>query len=201
VTEELVDMILKKINQSKKPIRILDIGTGSGCIIVSIAKNSLIRPISPTSRTPQFFASDISSPALTIAKKNARAHKVKITFKQGSLLKPWSNQHFDIIVANLPYLAKETDPSTKHEPKLALVAKNKGLALIEQLFQQLTQPPYFPYSPNLPSTLILEIGHDQNLAIKKLAVKYLPAFDIKVSNDITGQMRFAVLSLKSEAKL
>jgi release factor glutamine methyltransferase len=180
-TEGLVDLVLSKI-KGQKSLSILDIGTGSGAIIISLAANYKL----PTTNYT-FFASDVSPKALEVAKKNANQHKVKITFKQGSLLEPWKDQYFDIIVANLPYLAKQTDSSTKFEPQGALIAEKKGLALFEELFKQLYNLQPTPYN------LFLEIGHDQGLAIKKLAAKLLPAFKVQIMKDLSTRDRFAVL--------
>lgn len=185
-TEGLVELVLKMIDRNK-PLRILDIGTGSGNIIISLAK---LLPIASS----LFFASDISPKALAVAKKNAKLHKAKITFKQGSLLKPWSKQRFDVIVANLPYLEKETDPSTRFEPKGALIAKKKGLGLFEEFFNQL-----YTLSP-IPYTLFLEIGLTQGPAIKKLAKKFLPDFQTKIYKDLFGKTRYVVLTKKSRPR-
>ncbi len=185
-TEGLVELILEKLKSPafakastdrQKNLKILDIGTGSGCIAVSLAKNL----------PGKFFASDVSSVAIKIAKKNAKLHKVAIIFKQGSLLEPWKNQNFDIIIANLPYLTKRTDPSTKFEPTKALIGAKKGLALFEELFKQV-----YHLSP-ITYNLFLEIGHDQSKQIKKLAKIYLPEFETKISKDLSGRARFAVL--------
>ncbi len=176
-TEGLVELILSQAHGKK--LSILDIGTGSGNIIITLAKKI----------SGQFFASDISHQALAVAKRNAKNHNVKITFKQGSLLQPWKKQNFDIIVANLPYLPRETDSSTKFEPKRALIAKNHGLALYEELFKQTAT------LTSLPSSLLLEIGHNQRVEIKKLAKRYLPAYETKNSKDLTGRIRIAVVSL------
>lgn len=176
VTEELVEMVLERMKG--KELSVLDIGTGSGCIIVSLAKNV----------KGKFFASDVSAKALKIARKNAKTHKAKITFKQGSLLEPWRKQPLDIIVANLPYLAKETDPSTKFEPKLALVAKKKGLALYEELFQQV---------PTSAPDIFLEIGHDQGRSIAALAKEHLPSYQVTILKDFTKRTRFAILQQKT----
>jgi release factor glutamine methyltransferase len=143
----------------------------------------------------RYFASDISPAALKVAKKNAEHHKTHVLFKQSDILKAWKNQHFDIIIANLPYLDRETDASTKFEPKLALIADKKGLAVIEELFKTLpsTLRPH-------PSVLFLEIGHDQGEALKKLAKKYLPAspeggpaFETKIYKDLSGHARYAII--------
>ena len=181
-TEELVGSIIDAL-KDKSGLNILDIGTGSGCIIISLAKN--------LARNNQYFASDISQPALRIAKKNTTNHKVKVSFKQSDLLTNWKNQRFNVIVANLPYLTKRTHASTKFEPTNALIAANKGLSLFEKLFKQI------PSLKPLPSTLFLEIGHDQSESIKKLAAKLLPAYETKISKDLSGRVRFASLVKKS----
>jgi release factor glutamine methyltransferase len=152
-TEGLVELILQTAN-NRKYLNILDIGTGSGVIIISLAKLSFAHSVELGHR---YFASDISTVALKVAKRNAKRHKVKVTFKQGSLLTPWKNQRFDIIVANLPYLSKETDPSTKFEPKKALIATNKGLRLFEEAFKQIARLNN-PFQPSLK----LRGGADQN---------------------------------------
>jgi release factor glutamine methyltransferase len=215
-TEGLVELVLKTIQIPDSRFQILDIGTGSGNIIISLAKNLYTLYPKPS---PLFFASDISKKALVVAKKNARLafgsprwtkqHAIKITFKQGSLLNPWKNQYFDIIIANLPYLAKRIDPSTKFEPTSALVAAKKGLALYEELFKQIALRNNSPQPPLnlrgggrrpgelLPKYIFLEIGHDQTAPIKKLAKKYLPDFEIKIFKDLAGWARFAVMEKKS----
>lgn len=204
-TEGLVELALERISakagttsgeKHKNKLKILDIGTGSGNIIISLAKT-----LSANSHEldHSYFASDISAKALDVAKKNARLafgsprrtkqHKVKVAFKQGSLLKPWKNQSFDIIVANLPYLDKESDASTKFEPKSALIATEKNLRLFAELFKQISTIYY------LLSIILLEIGHDQSDAIKKLATKILPDYKIKIFKDLFGRPRYAALTL------
>lgn len=191
-TEGLVEMATKKIIDYKlkiindKPLSVLDLGTGSGCIIIALANN-----LQSKIYNLKFFASDISQAALKIAKQNAKRHEVSILFKQSDLLAAWKNQRFDIIVANLPYLARQTDPSTKFEPKQALIAKKQGLALIEKLFKQLAVP--FPLPPS-PSTLLLEIGHDQGPKIKNLAKVYLPGYQCKIFKDLSGLNRLVLLT-------
>ena len=200
-TEGLVELAVTYIKRSHKigtdrnPLRILDIGTGSGNIIISLAKS--LYNLSPI--TYNLFASDISPKALAVAKKNAKIHKVKITFKQGSLHKPWNNQNFDIIVANLPYLAKRTDVSTKFEPTKALIAKNKGLELFEELFKQIAHLRTVRSSDRTtkqskPLSVFVEIGHDQGPDIKKLAKKYMSGFKIEIVKDLSNRIRFLCLS-------
>ncbi len=181
-TEGLVDLTIKFARSSKNDrFKILDLGTGSGNIIVTLAKMM--------GSKYQYFASDISPQAITIAQKNAKLHKVKVKFADGNLLEPWGKQRFDIIVANLPYLAKLVDPSTKYEPLGALVAAKKGLKLYEELFKQIR-----PLSTK-PHALFLEIGRDQGHLIKKLAAKLLPVYKTRVYKDLFGRDRYGVLQL------
>lgn len=201
-TEGLVELVLEKIKdlrqrwirlrRKKSKIKILDIGTGSGCIIISLAR--AIYNLQPITYNLKLFASDISKNALKVAQQNARRHSVKIIFKHGSLLKPWSHQSFDIIIANLPYLAKLEHPSTKFEPRQALVAKKNGLTLIEELFRQLS----LLLSP-LPLTLFLEFDPRQTAQIKKLARRSFSegglAYNLKIYKDLSGRNRFAVISM------
>lgn len=94
-TEELVDWIVKE-NINKNNLKILDIGTGSGCIAVSLAKNI---------RNSEVFAIDVSISALAIAIKNAKINKVKINFMHINILETQDLLNkFDIIVSNPPYV-------------------------------------------------------------------------------------------------
>lgn len=191
-TETLVDLVLKGVKVKGKGLRILDLGTGSGAIIISLAK--AMATLSPRPYT-LFYASDISQKALVVARKNARLHQVRITFKQGSLLSPWKNQKFDIIVANLPYGWKAWKNNTsaatvglKFEPQEALFTGKKGLALIEKLLRQIST-----LHPE-PCTLFLEFDPRQTSQIKNLALKHLPGFEIKIYKDLAGRNRFIRLS-------
>jgi release factor glutamine methyltransferase len=119
-TEELIDLILHSI-QPEKPLHILDIGTGSGCIAVSLAKYL------PEAK---IYALDISNEALEIARKNARLNKVEISFFKEDILttsekNSWSQFQWDIIVSNPPYIVpheKEQISANvlKYEPHQAL---------------------------------------------------------------------------------
>ena len=107
-TEEMVSLILKDLaNRAVQPMRILDVGTGSGCIAVSIKKNS------PES---ELLAIDISQEALQVAKANATKNNVDVTFLRIDILdtESWSDlPEFDLIVSNPPYV-------TESEKKLML---------------------------------------------------------------------------------
>ena len=134
-TEDLVDQVLKFVedNYPGMQIKIADVGTGSGCIAVTLA---VCLP------EAKIFATDINQDALGLAKKNAKYHQVedKIIFLEGDLLSPLS-ESVDIIVANLPYIKsagiKKLDPQiSKWEPKIALDGGSDGLKLYRFLFKQ-----------------------------------------------------------------
>jgi len=121
-TEELVDLIIKE-NSDFKNLKILDIGTGSGCIAISLAANL---------NNSKITAFDISDMALEIALNNAELNNVNIDFEKFDILKQKilaDNKQFDIIVSNPPYvLDKEKDLMRKnvldYEPSLALFVAN-----------------------------------------------------------------------------
>lgn len=122
-TEELVEWVLKKAKPNM-PINILDMGTGSGCIAISLAKHL------PQAKV---FAIDISTKALNIAKKNALFNGVDVYFKEADILtlKTLSEQvEFDIIVSNPPYVREKEKQYMKpnvldNEPHLALFVKDE----------------------------------------------------------------------------
>lgn len=123
-SEEIVE-IVKKIG----PKKILDVGTGSGCLAVSL---KLEIP------EAEVLASDISEKALEIAKKNAEKFRAEVHFVQSDLMEKIDGE-FDTIVANLPYVDRNWEwisESLKFEPETALFAEKEGLELIFKLLEQ-----------------------------------------------------------------
>lgn len=135
-TEELVDWIISatKIMASDHPLRILDIGTGSGCIAISLAKNI------PNATV---FAIDVAENALATAKKNAYKNKVAITFISKNILETTDlQQQFDIIVSNPPYVRNLEKHEIKknvldYEPHLALFVEDDDALLFYRKIAQL----------------------------------------------------------------
>ncbi|WP_353084932.1 peptide chain release factor N(5)-glutamine methyltransferase [Flavobacterium sp.] len=136
-TEELVEWIVVESRKSEvESLKILDIGTGSGCIAISLAKNF---------PNAEVFAVDVSEKALAVAQKNAANNKVKVNFVNADILSvtnlnelPTSNfqlpTHFDIIVSNPPYVRNlekaEIKPNVlEFEPHLALFVEDTDALL------------------------------------------------------------------------
>ena len=184
-TEMLVEEVIK-FSKRHKPLAICDIGVGSGAIIITLAKTL----------KGKFYATEISNKALTVAKQNAKKHKVKIKFLKGNLLEPIKNKKIDIITANLPYLDEKKEnllPSSdtiglKFEPKIAWDGGKDGLKYFRYFFEQIKK---FDLKPKI---IFLEIGHNQATQIKKLARQFLPAYKIKIKKDLCGFDRLAIIT-------
>ena len=136
-TEELVALIINeeaRSNKQKAGFKILDIGTGSGCIAITLSKNI---------PTAEVFAIDISEKALATAEKNAELNEVKVTFLQKNILEtPDLGQQFDIIVSNPPYVRNLEKAQIKanvleYEPHLALFVEDTDALLFYRKIAQL----------------------------------------------------------------
>jgi release factor glutamine methyltransferase len=148
-TELLVEAALERI-QAAVPCRVLDLGTGSGCVAVAIAKE---RPLA------RVTATDVSPTALAIARANAAAHGVGIEFLESDWLGGLAGRRFDVIVSNPPYVAQD-DPhlaqgDLRFEPRGALASGSAGLDAIETIVEQAGNH----LEPG--GWLLFEHGHDQ----------------------------------------
>ena len=137
-TEELVDWIIKSIRilQNSKSLKILDIGTGSGCIAISLTKNI---------PNAEVFAIDVSEKALATAQKNAAINKVEVTFIHKNILETADlEQQFDIIVSNPPYVRNLEKQEIKknvldNEPHLALFVEDNDALIFYRKIAELAQ--------------------------------------------------------------
>ena len=140
--------------------RILDVGTGSGCLTVALASQH---------KTAVVTATDLSADALAIARRNAARHKLgeRIRFLEGDLFAPLpEGERFDFIVSNPPYIPTGVIPTLAaevrdHEPRLALDGGGDGFAVIDQLLAE--SPKYL--EPG--GYLLIEIGYDQEAEGRK----------------------------------
>ncbi|PYE39276.1 peptide chain release factor N(5)-glutamine methyltransferase [Psychrobacter fozii] len=173
-TEVLIEQVLGWIaTQSNRagdnqPNRLLDLGTGSGCIAISLAHELQQGNIGSTSDGWQVVAVDLSLDALKVAQYNAAAnHVADIDFIQSSWydsLSTDNGQLFDVIVSNPPYIDEEDEHLARlvAEPISALSAPNHGLADIEHIAQRASR--YL----RVGGLLAIEHGFDQGLAVRQL---------------------------------
>lgn len=181
-TEELVEWILesqKSKVKSQKP-KILDIGTGSGCIAISLAKNLSEASVS---------AIDVSEKALATAKRNAAINDVNVTFIEKNILEAENlEQQFDIIVSNPPYVRNLEKEEIKknvldYEPHLALFVEDNDALIFYRKIAALAQK---NLSPN--GQLYFEINQYLGVEMKDLLEK-MNFKNIELRKDIYGNDR------------
>lgn len=176
-TEELVELLQSRIEN--RELRILDVGTGSGVIALSLAKQS------PNS---EVLAVDISDDALALAKENAAKIGVgdHVQFRKSNLLEGIDGA-FDLIVANLPYIAAKDRGSLSrevlHDPEVALFGGGRGDELICQLIEQA------PARLKPDGLLALEIGLDQAEGLLEF-LRQKNYHDIELKRDYSSIPRF-----------
>lgn len=210
-TEGLVDLALEEIKKiidmGIKYLDIIDVGAGSGAIIVSLAKtiNQTRSPIQDTRFKIQdlrFYGLDSSKRALTVAQENAKRIGVSrdIQFLRGHLLNPYfqfakglkmQDTRYKIFLANLPYLTtfemKRLQPEVRYEPRQALAGGKDGLDVYRDLFKQLAK------LQNTPFTAICEIAPGQKSGFLKVAKAALPQSATEFIKDLSGRTRFAAI--------
>ncbi len=169
---------LEKINQ----LKILDIGTGSGCIAITLKKelNSKVVGV------------DISNEALEVARRNVQKNQVEVSLYQSDL---FSNveESFDVIISNPPYIRydEEIEEIVKNnEPSIALYASENGLYFYRRILEQVSS-----YLEN-HFLIAFEIGEKQGEAIKNLAYQYLENIKVTVEKDYAGKDRFVFIMKK-----
>jgi len=189
-TEQLVELAQRRLSVLNLPSQtlVVDVGTGSGCIIVSLAVKL------PNVR---FMATDISSDALALAHDNAKKHKVnsRIQFLRGDLLAPVPVRA-DGVVANLPYVTTAEWQSLphhirNHEPRTALDGGADGLDLIRRLFSQASRH----VKPD--GWLLIEIGSTQGPAVSALARQAFPLAAVNLHRDLAGLTRVVEIQLRA----
>ena len=183
-TEILIDAAIKNLLEKKNPF-IIDIGTGSGCIGITLAieiKKSNVLSI------------DISKDALLIAKNNAENHNIKnIKFLEIDVLKNDINQKADLIISNPPYISKNElstlMPEVKnHEPKISLTDNKDGFTFYERFVS------LFPKILKNDGAAIIEVGREEH-SIKVLEIfKKNGMKNIKVVKDLNSDNRAVIIN-------
>lgn len=176
-TERLIELSLAMIPKDK-PARILDLGTGSGIIAVTLAAEL---------PTADVTATDVSPAALAVARRNAGRHGVKnIRFYQGDWFAAVPEEKFDLIVSNPPYIAEENSHlrqgDLRFEPQTALSAPRQGLADIQTIAETARQ--YL----HAGGHLLIEHGYDQRQAVQSI-FNDLGYDSVKTYKDLSGQPR------------
>ena len=170
-TEQLVDLIIDE-NQASD-LRVLDMGTGSGCIAISLAR---------ALKFAQVDALDVSRDALVVARENAAALKVKVRFFESDMLAPQPDARYDIIVSNPPYVCWS---EREYEPGQALfVPDNDPLLFFKSI------APYAMQSLERGGRLYLEINQRFGNEIKRL-LEDCGLDEVRIIEDSYGKVRFA----------
>ena len=175
-TEILIETVIEMIKNQEKKCSVLDIGTGTGAIAITIQKET----------NSDVTAVDISEKALSIAQKNAENLDSKVKFIKSNLFENVKNQKFDFIVSSPPYIKSSVietlDPEVRlNEPILALDGGESGLDFYEKIISQAKN--YL----NLNGYLCFEIGYDQAIEVSKLMERDFE--DIKVIKDYSDNDR------------
>ncbi len=187
-TEELVYNVLGYIDEryeNKKTVTLVDVGTGSGAIAISLKNEE---------EKLQVWASDISENALVVAKENAKVNNADVTFMSGDMLKPFISKgmKFDVIVSNPPYIPDSEILETsvvEFEPNVALFGGSDGL----KFYQMIMQDAHKLLNEN--GMLAFEIGWDQKDRLENMARNYFPDAKVETLTDINGKDRMLFITL------
>ncbi len=177
-TEELVDWVLNEMKkQPQKNWRVLDIGTGTGCIPITIKKEFPLAEV---------FAMDISTEALNIAKQNAENLNASVTFIEQNILSTKQLDSYDIIISNPPYVrnlekAEISENVLQHEPHLALFVDDNDPLIFYRKITQLAQK-----SLTENGLLFFEINQYLGNEMHEMVSEYFKTIELKkdfIQND------------------
>jgi len=179
-TEELIEKTIKYIDKYfDSNIDIIDLGTGSGCIAITLNKEL----------GSNVDAIDISPLALEVARENNARNQANVSFKEGNMLDGITKK-YDVIISNPPYIAYDEeimDIVKNNEPHLALYAPNNGLYFYEKIIREAVN---CVKDRNL---IAFEIGFQQGSEIIKIANKFFPHGKVWIEKDLQGKDRFVFI--------
>ena len=183
-TELLVEKTIKKIKKIfKDKVDILDLGTGSGCIAITLSKEL----------NSNVDALDISSDAINIAKQNAKQNNVDINFINKDM-STYKDKRYDVIISNPPYIRHDEeimDIVKNNEPHLALYASDNGLYFYKKIIDNI------PFITKEKYLVCFEIGYTQATVIVDYAKEKLSNINISVEKDYSNKDRFIFITNES----
>ncbi|OEH93299.1 peptide chain release factor N(5)-glutamine methyltransferase [Bacillus solimangrovi] len=187
-TEELIEGVIKRLPSNKDHLRIVDVGTGSGIIAVTMTLEVEEAEVS---------AVDLSPKALRVAKDNAQKLGANVDFYEGSFLEPLIKvgKHVDVVISNPPYIPRAevetlSDIVKDQEPRLALEGGEDGLSCYRDIVSQL------PQVVASSAFVAFEIGSGQGKDLRSIISSAFPNAKIEIEFDINGKERmvFALLN-------
>lgn len=181
-TELTVELALAELSRRRTPVSVIDVGTGSGCIAVTLAAEQPVH---------SFVASDVSRSALEVARMNAAAHEVsnRVRFVQCHLLEGLRCE-WDIVCANLPYIPADRLPGlavSQCEPGLALNGGRDGMALTVPLIRSLGR------ALARAGLALIEIDEDQGDSLAEVARQAVAGSSVECATDLAGRRRVLVI--------
>ncbi len=182
-TEELVANTLIYYDEyfANKAVDVVDIGTGSGCLAITLAKEEPLMKVTAT---------DISESALLLAKENAEALNVQVNFLLGDMVKPLIGNYYDIIISNPPYipLSEDVDPLIyDNEPHIALFGGEDGLDYYREIIKEskaILKP---------QAMIAFEHAYDKKMEIHMLAKQYYPEAQVFTLKDMQNKDRMTFI--------
>lgn len=180
-TEYLIDVLGQVAGHNRVFDAALDVGTGSGALALTLAAEGLARAV---------VATDVSAAALDVARRNAAAAGLaKVEFRSGDLLDPVEGETFDLVLSNPPYLTEaewlRTEPEVRDwEPRVAMVAKESGLAVIRRLISGMDEV----LRPG--GWVGLEVGSTQAGRVADLMEGQPCLRGVQVHDDLAGRRRY-----------
>jgi len=188
-TEELVQQVIEvaKSYPQEELLTIVDIGTGSGVIAITLALEL---------SHAQIYATDISQEALQVAEINAKQLQADVHFLHGDYLQPLIDQgiYAGIIVSNPPYISKMEEPFISRtvkefDPTIALFADENGLMSYRRILELSTN------MVKSPDRIFFEIGHEQGKVVEMLIAKTYPQANVDIIKDINEHDRIVAAKL------
>ncbi len=185
-TEELVAQVLMEIDEHFEDyheIHAVDIGTGSGAIAISVAKEE---------SKVKMIATDISDKAIEVARANANSLDVNVEFLIGNMLQPLidNQKKVDLLLCNPPYIPQEEELENSvkdYEPHVALFGGEDGLKFYREVLENADKV------LNEKAVLAFEIGYDQKEKLLSLVAEMMPACSAEVLKDINNKNRMLIV--------